>query len=168
MALVNTKLAISLSSTQTNPLDLAIGRTPLDYVKSMVLGSGTGANQADQIWHDQRTLAASASENIDLAGALTDSFGTLITFARIKLLLIAAAAGNTNNVNISRDLTNGVPLFASAGDGLSVLPGGYFLWAAPGATGVVVTPSTGDLLVAANSGAGTSVTYDIVVIGASA
>ncbi len=168
MPLINTTLSVSLASTLTNALDLATGRVPLDYATEMRLGSGTGANQADKIFHDQRTLAASASENLDLAGVLSDAFGQAITFARIKAVLIVASSANTNNVNVSRDAVNGVPLFASAGDGLSILPGGGFLWWAPGATGVVVTPGTGDLLVFANSGAGTSVTYDVVIIGASA
>lgn len=168
MALVNTKLAVSLSSTQTNPLDLATGRTPLDYVTTMVLSSGTGANQADRIFHDQRTLAASGTEDLDLAGVLTDSFGATITFARIKAVLITAASGNTNVVNLTRTAVNGVPLFTAAGDGISILPGGGFAWWSPGATGVVVTAGTGDLLTVTNGGAGTSVTYDVVIIGASA
>jgi hypothetical protein len=168
MALANTKLTVSLASTQTNPQDLATGRVPLDILTTMPLGPGTGTNQADLIWHDQRTLAASATEDLDLAGVLVSSFGVTLTFARIKLVYLVAAAGNTNNVNLSRPATNGVPLFAAASDGLSVLPGGGFLWWAPGATGVVVTAGTGDLLTATNSGAGTSVTYNIVIVGASA
>jgi len=168
MALNNTKLTVSLASTQTNPLDLATGQTPLSYIKSIALSSGTGTNQADRIWHDQRTLAASGSENLDLAGALTDSFGATITFARIKMVLVVASAANTNSVTVSREATNGVPLFLAASDGISVRPGGLFCWAAPDATAVAVTAGTGDLLAIANSGAGTSVTYDVVIIGSSA
>jgi len=61
-----------------------------------------------------------------------------------------------------------VPLFLAASDGISVRPGGLFCWAAPDATAVAVTAGTGDLLAIANSGAGTSVTYDVVIIGSSA
>ncbi len=168
MALNNTKLTLSLASTQTNPLDLATGQAPLNYLKSIALSSGTGTNQADRIWHDQRTLAASGSETIDLAGALTDVFGATLTFARIKMVLIVASAANTNAVNVNREATNGVPLFLAASDGIPVRPGGLFCWAAPDATAVAVTAGTGDLLAIANSGAGTSVTYDVVIIGASA
>ena len=32
------------------------------------LDFGTGAGKANQVWHDTRTLAASASEDLDLAG----------------------------------------------------------------------------------------------------
>ena len=71
-------------------------------------------------------------------------------------------------MNVIRPASNGVPLFLAAGDGLPVKPGGAFLWVAPDATGVAVTASTGDLLTITNSGAGSAVTYYIVVLGASA
>ena len=166
MTLSSTKLDLKIQSLQTNPLDLVTGSAPLKYAKSMALGSGAGLNQADRMWTDQRTLGASGTENLDLAGALVDAFGATVTFARIKLVVVTAAAANTNNVNFIRESTNGVPLFLALGDGIPVKPGGGFAWWAPDAAGIVVTAATGDLLTVTNAGAGTSVTYDIVVIGA--
>lgn len=168
MALVNTRIKLSLAATLTKALDLATGSTPLDVEASVPLGNGTGANQADLIFHDRRTLAASGTEDLDLAGVLTDAYGATITFARIKAVVVMAASANTNNVNVSRATTNGVPLFLAASDGIPVLPGGFFAWCAPDATAVAVTAGTGDLLTVTNSAAGTSVTYDVIVIGASA
>ena len=118
-------------------------------------------------WSDQRTLTASATEDLDLAGVLTGPLGTTLTFVRIKALLVKAAAANTNDVQISRSAT-GIPLFAASGDLLPVKPGGLFLWVAPNAAGVVVTPATADTITVTNGGGGPSVTYDIVVLGASA
>jgi hypothetical protein len=43
-----------------------------------------------------------------------------------------------------------------------------FLWAATDSTSVAVTAGTGDLLTVTNSAGSTSVTYDIIIIGASA
>jgi hypothetical protein len=60
-----------------------------------------------------------------------------------------------------------VPLFLAASDGIDVQPGGVFLWVAP-TTGVTVTAATGDILNIDNSSSGTSVTYDVVIIGTSA
>lgn len=168
MPLNNTKLNLTLASTQTSVLDLATASLPLKYAKSMALASGTGTGQADRIFTDTRTLAASATENLDLAGSLVDAFGATITFARIKMVLVTAAVGNTNNVNVIRESTNGVPLFLALSDGIPVRPGGGFCWWTPDAAGVVVTAATGDLLTITNSGSGTSVTYDVVIIGASA
>ena len=45
---------------------------------------------------------------------------------------------------------------------------GKFIWVAPDATGIAVTASTGDLITVTNSSSGTAVTYDVVIIGASA
>lgn len=165
---LSTNLRLDLKSTLSTALDLVTSRAPLAYASTIDLASGVGANQADRIFADQRTLAASATEDLDLAGVLSDPLGAALTFARIKAVLVKAAAGNTNNVNVTRPAANGVPLFLAAGDGRPVMPGGLDLWVAPGATGVPVTAGTGDLLTFTNSGAGSSVTYDVVIIGASA
>ncbi len=132
-----------------------------------VLASGTGANQADRVFTDQRTLTASATENLDLAGVLLDAFGAAITFATIKAVIIKAASGNTNDVQLTRPASNGVPLFLAASDGIPIKPGGMFVWTAPG-TGITVTAGTGDILTVTNSAGGTSVTYDVIIIGTSA
>lgn len=157
-----------LNANQTKLIDLQTAQGPVDASISVSFTDGAGANQADRIWSDQRTLAASASEDLDLSGSLTDIYGATVTFARIKAILIKAASGNTNNVNVTRPASNGVPLFLAAGDGEPVHPGGVLLKVWPGATAIPVTAGTGDLINIANSSSGTPVTYDIVIIGASA
>jgi hypothetical protein len=166
---LTSKLTLQLVATLTDALDLSTVRDPLDYTFRDSLASGTGADQADMLWHDTRTLSASADEDLDLAGVLVNGLGDTQTFARVKGLIIAAASGNTNNCNVTSDGSAGVPgLFLALGDGIVVRPGGLFAWYAPDATGAVVTATTGDLLNVANSGAGTSVTYSVIIIGASA
>lgn len=166
MALTRTRLSVSLAATQTKPDDLSIPQDAIDYVKALSFADGAGAGAANLVFHDQRTLAASATENLDLAGVLSDKFGQALTFARVKAVLVVAAAANTNNVNVTQPASNGVPLFLAAGDGVGVRPGGMFLWVAPDAAGAVVTAGTGDLLTVTNSAAGTSVTYDVLILGA--
>jgi hypothetical protein len=133
---------------------------------TLTLATGTGASQADKVFSDQRTLTASATEDLDFAGSLTDALGAALTFAKIKAILVFAATTNTNNVVISRPAANGLVIFEAASDAIAVKPGGCFIWACPG-TGITVTAGTGDLLTFTNSAAGTSVIYDIVVIGTS-
>ena len=157
-----------IRGNHTKALDLGTADLPIDVLANIALADGTGANQADRIFTDTRTLAASATEDLDLAGSLTDAYGATITLARIKAILVKAASANTNNVNVSRPASNGVPLFLAASDGIQVLPGGAFLWVAPNAAGIAVTAGTGDLLTFTNSSSGTSVTYDVVIVGASA
>lgn len=165
---LSTKLTTSLVATLTDALDLSTVSDPLSYAARYDLTSGTGASQADMLWHDKRTLSASATEDLDLAGVLTNAFGDTQTFARIKMVVVAAASGNTNNVNVTRPASNGVPLFLAAGDGIAVRPGGLFVAVASDATAYAVTAGTGDLLTFTNSAGSTSVTYDVIVIGASA
>jgi hypothetical protein len=166
---LTTKFVTTLVGTLTDALDLSTATDPLSYTKRTTLTSGTGANQADMMWHDTRTLSASADEDLDLAGVLVNGLGDTQTFARVKGLLVAAASGNTNNCNVTSYGSAGVPgLFLALGDGVVVRPGGLFLWTSPDATGAVVTAATGDLLNVANSSGSTSVTYDVVIIGASA
>ena len=165
---LDTRIKLTVASVLTSALDLQPRTAPLNLAKNIALTNGTGANQADRVWADQRTISASATDSIDLAGSLTDAFGAALTFARIKAVLVTAASTNSNNVNVTRPASNGVPLFIAAGDGIPVRPGGMIVWVAPDATGVAVTAGTGDLLDIVNSGAGSSVTYDIAIIGASA
>jgi hypothetical protein len=130
---------------------------------------GTGANAADRVFQDRRTLAASANEDLDLAGVLLDPFGAAITFARVKAIFVKASAANTNNVVIGgAAATQFVGGFGAATHTFAVQPGGLFLVVAPGATAWPVGAGTSDFLRITNSGAGTSVTYDVVIIGASA
>lgn len=166
---LTTQITARVEAAHTSALDLATVSDPLDFIKRINLASGTGANQADRLWHDQRTLSASGTEDLDFAGVLSDAFGATLALARIKLLAVYAAAGNTNNVVVTQDASAGVPnIFTGASEGVSVRPGGLFLWVAPDATAAAVTATTADLLTITNSSSGTSVTYDIVVIGASA
>lgn len=157
----------SIDGLHTNVLDLATAAFPLRLAQTLALTDGTGASQIDRVFSDTRTLSASANEDLDLSGSLTNAYGT-VTFARIKAILVIAAAGNTNNVNVTRPASNGVPFFLAAGDGAAVRPGGILLLACSDATGYPVTASTGDLINFANSAGSTSVDYSVVILGCSA
>jgi hypothetical protein len=127
---------------------------------------GLGAGKADLVFADTRTLAASATENLDLSGVLTDAFGATLAFVQVVAILVKAHAANVNNVIVGGAASNAFLLLADATDKVVIPPGGAFLLMADAGFGV--TPSTGDLLKVANSAGTTGVTYDIVVIGRSA
>lgn len=161
-------LYFNLVSNLSNPLDLSTPASALAYSRQIPFTQGAGLNQADRIWHDTRTLTAAATENLDLAGILADPWGVAITFARVKGILVVAAAGNTNNVVVGNSGANAfLGPFGAAAHTVSVRPGGVWLHLAPDATAYAVTAGTGDILTVTNSAAGTPVTYDVVVIGAS-
>lgn len=170
MALDTPILQINVVSTLTGTLlEGATPSYPLNLTWAAPLTTGTGANNADKIYTAQITLGPSAGQDIDLAGVLFDPFGVALTMVKLKGVGLKAATANVNNVNVSRPASNGVPWFLAASDAFALGPGGIFLFVNPAAAGIAtVTPATGDLLRVDNSGAGTSVIFDIVVIGTSA
>lgn len=160
------QIAASLTGTA---LEGATPTYPLNITWAAPLTTGVGLNNADKIYAANITLAISSGQDIDLAGVLTDPFGAALTFVKIKGVAIRANAANTNNVNVSRPAANGVPWFLAASDAFALGPGGIFLYVNPAAAGIAtVTAGTGDILRVDNSGAGTSVNFDIVIIGTSA
>lgn len=162
---VSLQVVAKLIGSMTNALDLTTPADPMSIDASKTFSNGTGADQANMWWHDQRTLAASATENLDLAGSLVSVFGTTITFTSIKAIYIKAATGNTNDVQVARGASNGFVLFLAASDAFSLPPGSFCVFVNPNATGWVVTAATGDILTITNSAGGSGVTYDIVIVG---
>jgi hypothetical protein len=168
---LTTDISLRLVATLTKDLDLNPDPSyPLDYNARVQLTSGTGAGNADVMFTDTRTINASSSEDLDLVGSLTDAFGTTFSPARVKALIVKAAAANTNNVVVGgASATQWAALLGTAGT-VTLRPGAVFaaLAGQADATGYVCAAGSTDLLKIANSSSGTSVTYDIVVIGASA
>lgn len=164
MTIESAKLSMGFEAVQTNALDVTTGRASTSINKVWNFSDGTGADQAKAVFTDTRTLSASATEDLDLAGVLTDAFGSTITAAKVKAIMITAAAGNTNNVQVTRPASNGVPLFMAAGDGVALTPGAGFSAVFPDANGVAVTAGTGDLITVTNSAGSTSVTYTVAIL----
>lgn len=163
---VTGRLLVDLAVNMSSALDLGSTSSPLKYIRQLDLANGSGANQISKVFHDKRTLSASGTEDLDLAGSLTDPLGASLTFTKIRLMLIYAAPANTNLVVVGGAGSNGfITWVGDATDKVKIRPGGLFLATAPDATGYAVTASTGDLLTVANSSSGTGVTYDIVLLG---
>ena len=167
-ATLSANLRWSLTGTYANALDLGItGAASPQINRSWDIANGVGANQANVLWSDQRTLTASSTEDLDFAGGgLTDVFGAAIAPAKVRAILIYAATTNTNNVVVGGD-ANSIPFLSTAATTVSIQPGGSLILTAPASAGIAVTAGTGDIFQVANSGGGTSVVYDIVVLGTS-
>lgn len=167
---VTANISASVSGIHSTALDLGTAAFPFAATASTAFASGTGAGQVDRVFTDTRTLAASGNESLDLAGTLTDALGATITMARVKAIFVSAAAANTNDVQVTRPASNGVPFLMAAGDGIALRPGAFMIWGSGSAdaTGVAVTAGTGDLITFTNSAGTTSVTYTVVILGASA
>lgn len=165
-----TNLAFAVTAALDKQLDLVLASAPLSKNYSVALANGSAVGQADLIFSDTRTLAPSANEDLDLAGVLSDAVCNVLTFVRVKALVVASASTNTNSVVVGAAAANPwIGLLNSTGT-VTLKPGGVLIQFAgvadPNAAPVVA--ATGDLLRVANGGAGTSVNYDIIVIGSSA
>ena len=164
--LSSTVVAASIIGGMVSNIDLQANASTISKKFTATLTNGTGASKACILWSDTRTLAASATEDLDLASGLTDAFGATIVFTKVKAILVTAAAANTNLVVVSCPAANGfVTPFNAASDAIKIYPGGAFMLVNPTTTGYAVTASTGDLLTITNSAGSTGVTYDIVIIG---
>lgn len=164
-ASLTARIQIMVTGSYTNAMDLQSASASPSLNNVLSLASGTGANQANLMWSDTRTLAASANEDLDFAaGGLTDAFGTVFSPVALKVLIVCAATTNTNNVVLFGD-ANSVPVLNTAATTLALKPGGCYVYTDPSAAGTAVTGGTGDIVQVANSGAGTSVTYSIIAMG---
>jgi hypothetical protein len=150
---------------QSNPIDLVTGVGDLLKKAAIAYTDGSGANQINALFSDQRTLTTGANEDLDLAAALVDLYGVTLTFTSIKGILIASAVANTTDLTLTEPAANGLTgLFVAASDGINIEPGGFFMWGTPSAAGLAVTAGTGDLINIANA-AGASAIYDVVIWG---
>lgn len=168
---LSTEMTLKVVADQVTARDLVDAAAPLNYINRVRLTTGTGAGSADLVFSDTRTIAASGNDDLDLAAGLTDALGATLTFARVKGLIVCAAAGNTNNVLVGGDATSTFLTWVVAEPDAVILRPGACLALFAGsadATGYAVTATTGDLLRITNAAGSTSVTYDIVIIGASA
>lgn len=161
-------IALALSIPYKNTVDLRDVLDPVVFNFVQAFSDGTGANQAQQVFADIRTLTASSTEDLDINGtSLQDGFGTNVALTKVRAIIVVAAAANTNDVVVGGAATNGfISPFGAATDKVKVQPGGMFALV-NGATsgGYAAVAATADLLRIGNGGAGTSVDYTIIIIG---
>lgn len=161
------RITARVEATHTDALDLATVTDALDVLKRIDLASGTGANQGNILFHDQRTINASSADDLDLTAVLTNAFGDALTFARVKALLIYSDPDNEGTLEVGADAAAVSTLFGDASDAVVVRPGGLLLLAAPDATAYAVTATSADIIQVTNTD-DAAATYDVVIIGASA
>src|SRR4030095_15480680 len=98
---LSTAIAFQISASQSAALDLVTKVANLVKTYSLAMDTGTGLSQADVIFSDTRTTAG--TDSLDLAGGgLLDNLGAAFAPARVKGVLVFAAAANTTNVLLRR------------------------------------------------------------------
>lgn len=166
-ASLTSKIVVTVTGTLTNVLDLGVGvSAPLVSQPTQAFANGVGANQANVMWFDTRTVAPSTTDSLDFAGGgLVDALGAVVAPVKIKSVIITSAAANTQNITLFGDAAS-ILLLNTAATTVTLQPGGIYVFTAPATAGVTVTATTADIIKIVN-GAGASVTYSIVVLGTS-
>ena len=105
----------------TAPLDGSVPHN-LD-APTVIIPSGNGEGQADQVYRKTLSLAGSGTTSIDL-NSWTDNEGTSVSTAYVTALAIVVDADAPGNVQVSPNGTNGwTSLFADASDIMTLPPG---------------------------------------------
>lgn len=164
---LSTIMHAAIEYTLNGSLDFGSAVAKYDGAKDVSLASGTGAQQADLVHIDHISIAASGNTTKDLSGSLVDPLGNTCVFAKIKAILVKASAANSNNVVVGAGSNPFTGPLGGTTPTVSVPPGGQFLISAP-KDGWAVTADTADILKFANSGSGSAVEMDLVIIGCSA
>ena len=160
-------VSVSFSGVQDAASTLGDVKANLPLNANYAFLDGVVALGVKQIFADVRTLIASATEDLDLIGAaLTTKLGAALNITKVRGIMVLADPANTNDVVIGGATTNGfISPFGAATDRVKVRPGGVFCLCTPDAVGYAAVATTADLLRIANGGAGSSVTYSIIVWG---
>lgn len=155
-----------LKSSGTPSLADPVDTTAPRFVRD--LASGTGANQANYYYREERTIASGANYVLDLSGTDKDIFGTNIVMTSVVGIHVIAApadesaAANTTNITITTTLAG---IFGGTTPSVIMTPGESFQRVNTGASGLcAVTATTADTITFTNA-AGASAKVQIAVIG---
>ena len=160
----NDNLKLTLSINAQNSVDIGTAKYTPTYTYESTFTNGTGSSQAEIVFTDERTLAASTSEDLDLYGSLADQFGNTINGATLKRLIVEASPTNGDNILVGGAASNTFAAIFDAGSNkVKVFPGGLFAWSVPG-TGATITNSSADLLRIENADSGAEATYKIIMV----
>lgn len=166
---INGALGVGFRAIQT--LGTPKNRTgtfgPHLFEKTYSFTSGTAAGEADLCWSDRRTVAASATDTIDLAGGGLKSLGASVNFAKVTAIIIRNRSTTAGDVlQVGPAAANGfVGPWVDASDLNSISPEGFAVF--QNDTGWTVTGGSVDTIRIVETGGANSVVYDIFVLGRS-
>lgn len=158
------KILLQILATESSSSDLSSTTRVTNVSRTVNFANGTGANQAEIVWSDSRTIAANGEDILDLT-ALADDRGS-VDLTAVKAIYVR----NTGTVDISwlalalpEHWTTG-PLYVEEGFGAIIPPGGVMLITNPSATAWAVA-SEDEQISFANDSSTTAAAYDIIMIG---
>lgn len=167
---INGALAIGFRAVQT--LDTVENRTgtvaPHRFESTYGFTNGTAAGKADLCWSDRRTVAASATDTIDLRGGGLKSIGQSINFAVVTAIIVRNRSTTSGDIlHVGPAAADGfLGPWVDASDLNVVGPEGVAVFQNDG--GWAVTGGSTDSIRIVETGGANAVDYDIFVLGRSA
>ena len=146
--------AVQLRGLFSNPLDLTTPVDALNYFGQNDLTTGTGVNQANQLYHDQRS---GTPNTLDLTTGLTNAFGTNIVFTKLRTIFVRNLT-TTPGITVTLDgsFWDQPGLFTASMD----VPAGGIFYLSNRVNGWIVDSTFRTITL---SGAGA--TFDVILIG---
>lgn len=133
------------------------------------LSNGTAVDTADLMYSAEATITAGGTLNLDLAGSLTNFFGTTLTFARVKLFYLKFSSDNTaSGVTIGNHAAPALLWFGAAAHTEHVEKTGFSFHYRADATGWPITATTADGIKIVNADGSNSAKIQILIVGCSA
>lgn len=168
---MTSQVKAEINWVQRTALDLSTVQDASKLSCSTDLATGTAINLADLVWHDTRTVASGANDDLDLTAVARTIFGTSVPspFVKVKSILIwnrSTATGEELVVDssVANAFTGWCAGSITSKKQIGPNSPGLF---ANNCDGWAVTGGTGDILRITNTGAA-PIIYDIVIIGTSA
>lgn len=163
---ISLKSSATIRGTLTTARDGGAATFDVDARSIKSVNNGTEDDQANAIYYDDFSIAASGTLDIDLSGSLTDAHGNALLFTAIKEIMVIAGAANANPLVIGNGGVNSfIGPFGAAAHTVAVAPANRADFTNYSAAGWPVVAGTGDILRLTNGGAGTAVTGRIVIVG---
>lgn len=164
LATLTARIALGFTTNYSQTSGLGTAANNLAVSRLIEFADGTGADQANTIYHASRTLAVDANEVLDLyaSGTLEDPLGNALTLEEMKLLYLYNTSADATLLVFGG--TTPVGVCSDSSDIVELPPGGKFLWTAPASGGIDIT--TNKNLKLEHNGTGSStLTYEIIVLG---
>jgi hypothetical protein len=157
---------VSWSMEDTNTLSSTTNSGSIQSDGNQFSQSASGALQADKLYRGQFALSASATQDFDLAGSLTDFFGSTITMARVKFIFVYHLSSSVATGGVEF----GKSTLSSAGEAVTwttpaIYKGGVFLWASADTTGIALTAGSADKFRLRNLDGAAVATVNVVIGG---
>jgi len=124
---------------------------------------GSGNSQANKVYSQQLSIAASATTSLDLdAGTLDDIFGDALTFTKIKAFRVyhKSVTGGSTDIDVAGDF---ITTIFGASTSYPLVDGA--VWEHQDIDGLTVVATTGDAIAITNNDATNAATVVVDIIG---